>query len=65
MYYMASIGTHIKGQKCKKTNMLIGWQLIQDEDEKLKRIDTQKVNKTLNNANNDIYTNTSSTSKRL
>ena len=49
MYYMASIDTHIKGQKCKKTNMLKGWQLIEDEDEKLKRIDTQKVNETFNN----------------
>ena len=42
MYYMASIDTHIKGQKCKKTNMLKGWQLIEDEDEKLKKIETQK-----------------------
>ena len=48
---MASIDTHIKGQKCKKTIMFKGWQLIEDEDEQLKRIDTQKVNETFNNAN--------------
>ena len=45
--------------------MLKVWQLIEDEDEKLKKIDTHKVNETLNNANNNINANTSYTSTSL
>ena len=45
--------------------MLKGWQLIEDEEEKLKRIDTQKVNEIFYNANNNINANTSNTSTSL
>ena len=45
--------------------MLRGWQLIEDEEEKLKRIDTQKVNEIFNNANNNFNANTCSTSTSL
>ena len=45
--------------------MLKVWQLIEDEDEKLKKIETQKYNVTLNNINNNISAHTSSTSTSL
>ena len=67
-YYIYKVNTRVKGKECKKTDFLKKWQLIEDEDEKLKRIDTQQVNEVFNNVNNNINTNknnTSSTSSSL
>ena len=65
MYYIHSIDTYVKGQKCKKTNMLKGWQLIENAETKLKKIETQNYNETFNNINNNISANTSTTSTSL
>ena len=34
-YFIYKVNTHVKGKECKRTDVLKGWQLIEDEDEKL------------------------------
>lgn len=42
--------------------MLKGWQLIENKNKKLKMIKTQRVNEIFKIVNNDVNTNSSSTS---
>ena len=61
MYYDYKVNIRVTGNKCKKTDVLKEWQLIVDEDEKLKRNETQ-VNEVFNNVNYNINTNSNNTS---
>ena len=60
-YYIYKVNTRVHSNECKRTDVLKGLQLIEDEDNKLKRIATRQVNVVFNNVNNNSN-NTSSTS---
>ena len=43
MYYIYKVNTRVHCKECKRTDVLKGWQLIEDENEKLKRIIHNKL----------------------